>query len=161
MIEVVALVVLLGKIGDMARRRGRSPNLFGLMLVICWCVGEIAGGILGFILGLTLERSMNVNPLVFYTVALLGGALGGWIAFRIAGLIDPVGGVWREPEEFGTRRYRLLGAVVGGVVGVVMGAFIVWMTHGNAHVMAYDRLILLAAGFMGALFGVVSGVQKG
>src|SRR5262249_57462647 len=31
MLEIIALIVLLGKIGDMARRRGRSPSKFGLL----------------------------------------------------------------------------------------------------------------------------------
>jgi ribosome biogenesis SPOUT family RNA methylase Rps3 len=50
MLEIIALLVLGGLIGDMARRRERTPSLFQAMLVLFWFGGEIAGGVLGYAL---------------------------------------------------------------------------------------------------------------
>jgi hypothetical protein len=48
MLEIILLLVLSGIIGDMARRRRRSPSLFGWLLIVCWFGGEIAGAVPGY-----------------------------------------------------------------------------------------------------------------
>ena len=119
MLEIILLLVLSGIIGDMARRRSRSPSLFGLLLIVCWIGGEIAGAVLGSTLSAGTAAG-KPNLLLTYGVALCGAAIGAGLAFLIARSLGPVDGVWRDLSELPVRRSRLLGAVVGGVGGGVM-----------------------------------------
>jgi hypothetical protein len=163
MIELIVLIVLMGKIGDMARRRGRSPNLFGLLLLVCWFGGEAAGAVLGYLLS-GAGGAGKPNLLLIYGPALVGAALGAGIAFLAARSLSPVGGVWRELAELPVRRSRLLGAVVGGLGGGVIGAVVVWRMYGGEQFEGNLPMVVqgfLAAGFVGALLGLVSGLQKG
>ena len=153
MIEIIVLIVLMGKIGNMARRRGRSPNLFGLLLLACWFAGEVVGAVLGYILSGAWNWG-KPNTLLIYGLALVGAALGVGIAFLVARSLSPVEGVWREPAELPVRRSRLLGAVVGGVGGGVIGAIVVGIMYGGEQVEGNLPLVVqgfLAVGFVGAL----------
>jgi hypothetical protein len=167
MIEIIALLVLLGKIGDMARRRGRNPSLFGLLLLVCWLGGEVAGAVLGYMLSGSTQAGEPNLLLLIYGLTLAGAAIGAGIAFLVARSLGPVDGVWREPADLPVRRSRLWGVVVGGVGGGVIGAIVTAFMYGgeqsggNPPLMPMIVLSFLAVGFIGALLGLVSGVQKG
>jgi hypothetical protein len=163
MIEIITLIVLLGKIADMARRRGRSPALFSILLLVCWFVGEAAGFVLGFVLS-GARGTGEPNWLLIYGLALAGAAIGGALAFLIARAIGPVDGVWRELTSLPVRRSRLWGAVAGGVGGGIIGAAVVALMYGGKQFENNLPIIVqgfLAVGLLGALLGLVSGVQKG
>lgn len=161
MIEIIVLVVLLGMIGDMARRRGRSSSRFGLLLVVGWFGGEIAGGVLGSVV--SRDAAGKPNMLVVYGFALCGAAIGAGLVFLFVLTRAPVGGVWRDLSALPVRRSRLLGAVVGGVGGGAIGALVVVFMYGAEQTEGNLPLAVqgcLAVGFIGALLGLVSGVQK-
>ena len=154
MLEIIALIALVGKIGDMARRRGRSPALLGLLLIVCWFGGEVAGAVLGYKLS-----AGRPNMLLIYGLALAGAGVGVGIAFLVARSLSPVDGVWRELPELSMRRSRLWGAVIGGVAGGVIGAiFVVVMYRGQQEPPVVASFF--AVGFLGALLGLISGVPK-
>jgi len=168
MIEIVALFLLLGKIGDMARRRGRSPNLFGLLLVVCWFCGQVGAAcatLFVFLLlfaappGATASHDWPARYFwsLLYGCSLLGAALGAWFAFRVARSLDPVDGVWVDTEQVVAKRSPIRGAIVGGVAGVVAGAGIVWITIGGVrvegHIQSIAVAVLLGAGLIGAILG--------
>jgi hypothetical protein len=163
MLEIVVLLVLSGIIGNMARRRGRSPSLFGFLLIACWFSGEVAGAVLGYILSAGTVTG-KPNLLLVYGLALCGAAAGAGLAFLIARSLGPLDGVWRDVSGVPVRRSRLLGAVVGGVGGGVIGAIVVAVMYGGEQTEGNLPMVVqgfLAVGFIGALLGLVSGVQKG
>jgi hypothetical protein len=163
MFEIILLLVLSGMIGDMARRRGRSPSLFGLLLIACWFGGEIAGAVLGYALSANAATG-KPSLLLAYGLALCGAAAGASLTFLIARSLGPVDGVWREVSEVPVRRSRLLGAIVGGAGGGVIGAIVVAVMYGGEQVEGNLPMVVqgfVAVGFVGALLGLVSGVQKG
>jgi hypothetical protein len=156
--EIITLLVLGGIIRDMALRRGRSPLLFGLMLFALWFGGELAGAVLGFMLSRAIP-----NVLLIYILALAGASAGGVIALLIANSLPPVDGVWRDPATFPPRRSRLWGAVAGGVGGGVIGAGIVATMFKGAlweGPLPLPIQAFLVVGFLGALLGLISGVER-
>jgi hypothetical protein len=162
MLEIIALFVLVGKIGSMARSRHRSPLLFGLLLLVCWFGGEAAGAAIGYLQSGTAQTGMP-NILKIYGLALAGAAVGAGVAFLAVQLSGPVDRMWREPTELPGRRSRLWGAVAGGVAGGLIGAILVAVMYGQIQV--EDRMPMvvessLVVGSIGALLGLVSGVQK-
>jgi hypothetical protein len=161
-LEIIALMVLMGRIGDMARRRGRHPALFSLLLLVCWFGGEVAGAVLGYVLSNPGGTAQPDTPLI-YGLALLGAAVGAVAAFLVARSFSPVDGVWREPDALPIRRSRLRGAVVGGVCGGVIGAVVIAVIYGVQEVKANLPMMALgclAMACVGALLGLVSGLQK-
>jgi hypothetical protein len=160
-LEIIALLVLGGLIGDMARRRERTPSLFQAMLVLFWFGGEIAGGVLTYVLAVSSGPAPNL--LLIYAGALAGAVCGAASAFVLAKSFGPLNGEWKNLAELPVRRSRLLGAVVGGVGGGVLGAALVKFMYGNVQTEGNLPIVLqgfLAVGIVGALLGLVSGVQK-
>jgi hypothetical protein len=164
MLEIVALVMLSQTIARMARRRGRSPTPFVLMLVGLWSGGEIAGAFLyGFVLGAAGYRGglMNVLVLVVYAVALVGAAVGATCAFAIARCVSPVDGVFLEFPEPRVRRPRLTGILVGGIAGGAMGAAVTaHLYRGEGDIIPIVVQGFLALGAVGAALGAFSGLEK-
>ncbi|MCA9068727.1 MAG: hypothetical protein KDA84_07380 [Planctomycetaceae bacterium] len=161
MLEIILLIVLSGIISDMARRRGRNPTLFSLLLIAFWLGGEFAGAVLGYSLS---SDAGKPNMLLIYGLALGGAILGAGLAFLIARSLSPVDGVWRDLTKEPVQNSRLLGAIVGGVGGGVIGAGVAFYMYGDGR--AADNIpmmvqAILAVGFIGALLGLVSGLQKG
>jgi len=162
MLEIIALILLCDRVAAMARRRGRSPTLFELMLVGLWFAGEVAGAVLGVILAGAGGRG-GPDLLVVYGLALAGAAIGGVCAFVIARSVSPVGGAYRDLPKGPFPRSRLVGALVGGVGGGLFGALITGLMFGGEPVEGNLPIVVqgfLAVGTVGALLGLVSGVQK-
>lgn len=161
MIEIIAVLLLAGVIGDMARRRGRSPTLFGLLLVLFWFGGEALGGLVGYVWTRDVG-SGRYDLLVTYGLALCGAIAGGGLAVLVVHSLGPVDGQWRELASLPARQSRLLGAVVGGIAGGVVGALCVLLLHGGE--LTGDGLSRTAIGFLtvafvGSLLGLVSGLR--
>jgi hypothetical protein len=161
MLEIIALLVLCGLIGDMARRRERTPSVFQAMLVLLWFGGEIAGGVLGYVLAVSSGQAPNL--LLIYGGALAGAVCGAASAFVLAKSYGPLNGEWKDLAELPVRRSRLLGAVVGGIGGGAVGAAVIWFMYRDVQTEGNLPIALqgfLAVGIVGALLGLVSGVQK-
>lgn len=161
MAEIIALLVLGGIIGDMARRRERSPSVFRLMLYACWFSGEIVGGFLGY--AVAASTGPHPNLLFVYGAALVGAVCGAMVAFILAKSCGPLNDEWKDIGQLPMRRSRLLGAAIGGIGGAAVGALVVWFMYGNQQIEGNLPMVLqgaLAVGLVGALLGLVSGVQK-
>jgi hypothetical protein len=81
MLEIILLIFLSRKIGDICANKGRSGTWFKVMLVAFWFLGEIVGAFTGAIVG-------GEGPLV-YLFALIGAAAGAGITFLIVSSLKP------------------------------------------------------------------------
>lgn len=87
MLEIIALIFLTKRIGNIVQAKGLSPARYKALLVALWFVGEIAG----FVAFGALESSMRTNETGFFVVfGLLGAALGTITAFAIAIAATPI-----------------------------------------------------------------------
>jgi hypothetical protein len=85
MIEVLLVIYLCKKVGDVVRPKGYSVGLWRFFMVLGWVGGEITGGVIGGIMaaasaGNAQEPSMGV----IYVCTLVGAALGAVIVFELA-----------------------------------------------------------------------------
>ena len=69
MLEILLLIYLCKKLGDMIRAKGRSAGWYQFLLVFAWFVGEFMGAVLGVMLA-----GLDGAPL--YLGALFGAAAG-------------------------------------------------------------------------------------
>lgn len=160
MIEILVLIKLCQMIGDVARRRGRDPVPYGLLLVVCWIAGEIGGAMLG--VSIAGGDAGTMGTLLLYGFALGGAAIGATVAFLIARSRPVIEGQVPDPPNAPARRSRLMGALVGSVGAGLICAFIV-MYAVDTKVAGWQRtalLFMLSATFVGGLLGSVSGLQK-
>jgi hypothetical protein len=161
MVEILSLLWLLHSIGNMARRRGRSRVVFGLMLLACWFGGELLGAATGLALwGVFGDR---LRLLSIYGLALAGSVAGAGLAWVWAASRPPVNGVWHDLAAVRIRTSRLWGVLAGGLFGGVFGAVLTSFMYGGA---SFDSSVPIAAqgflvvGFVGGLLGLVSGLQQ-
>jgi ribose/xylose/arabinose/galactoside ABC-type transport system permease subunit len=82
MIEIIVLIVLGRKLGDMAQERGRSKGWGALVLL--WVLGELIGAVIGFAV-----TSDEVAPYLF---ALVGAGIGAGVAYLIVKNLSPLPG---------------------------------------------------------------------
>ena len=84
MLEILLLIFMCRNIGQIVRRNGVNATGYQFTLVGLWFGGEILGGIIGF----GIASVGNVGPdsfgFVAYACALIGAAIGAFVAFRIA-----------------------------------------------------------------------------
>lgn len=75
MIELIMLLILGKKIGEVAADRGyqAKQGRYRWLLVISWFGGEIIGILAGFI--------FSHNFFIYYPLGLVGAGIGAWIAF--------------------------------------------------------------------------------
>ncbi len=86
MIEILVLMALLGRIGAIAQRKGYPGWMFKVLLVVLWFSFEIVSFLAG---GGAQPRSGFPWPA--YVGALVGAAIGGSVAFGIAGSLPARG----------------------------------------------------------------------
>ena len=162
MVEILTLLVIVGEIRKMARRRGRNPLLFGSMLVVLWLVGEVAGVVVTYVVMAIVAPGKPALPYA-YGGGIAGAAVGAAAVFLMLQVLGPMDGVWRKLEAPADRRSRLLGIVVAGVLvgalGAGVGVFLRLDAELSAKISA-GMIGFLIAGFFGALFGMLSGYQK-
>jgi hypothetical protein len=91
MIELIILGRYCGKIGREAREKGRKAIGYQLLLIFFWFFGEMIGAVTtGVVLALLFGDKMEQYLLLAYIPALMGAALGAWIAFQLVrSLPDP------------------------------------------------------------------------
>jgi hypothetical protein len=86
MLEIILIVRFCRKLGDKIRAKGHSAGWYQAMFVVLWFMGELAGGMIGAVIGALAEGGRGEpNPLFIYAFALAGAAIGGFIPFWIAG----------------------------------------------------------------------------
>jgi MFS family permease len=162
MCEVLVLIVLVGMIGDMARRRGRRPDAYALLLVGCWIGGALTAGLMGFGVAKLLTPSWPAL-LVAYGFAAVGSTVSAAAVFLLLHLLGPIDDVWREQMRSPVPRSRFAGAMIGGVafgaIGAAVGAFLHLGPELAGRVLAGAQGFLIAAIF-GAWFGMLAGYQK-
>ncbi len=77
MLEIILLVVLARKIGDICESKGRKATGYKILLVVLWIGGEFFGALIGALIA-------GGEGIAVYVFALLGAAIGAGIAFLLA-----------------------------------------------------------------------------
>jgi len=84
MLEILLLIFLTRKIGEICREKGRKATGYKILTVVMWFGGEIAGAITGvFVTG-------GEGGVLVYVLALFGAAVGAAISFAIANSLTPI-----------------------------------------------------------------------
>jgi len=86
MLEIIALVMLTRRIGDIVKQKNRKSGWYKFMTVLLWFGCEVIGAVIGgIVVGLT-----GSPDAVIYLIALAGAAVGAGIAFLIAKALPPL-----------------------------------------------------------------------
>ncbi len=80
MLEIIILIFLARKVGEIVRSKGRPAGWFQFLAVVLWIGGELIGGLIGGIVGALTDTGMALA----YVCALLGAAVGAGISILIA-----------------------------------------------------------------------------
>ena len=75
MLEIIALVFLTRKMGELASRKGEKPGTWKLFTVLAWIGGEILGAVLAI-------TFFNVDGYIGFLPFALMGAIGGYLIVR-------------------------------------------------------------------------------
>jgi hypothetical protein len=84
MLEIFIVFRLCRALGNKLREKERNPLGYQFLLVALWIVGEIMGGIVGFVVGAIANNGDEPSLLFSYGGALLGAACGAGLVFFIA-----------------------------------------------------------------------------
>ena len=79
MLEIIALVYLTRRVGDIARAKGRKAGWFKLMTVLLWFGCELGGGVVGAV----AAELAGWPEAAIYLFALVGAAFGAGLSFLI------------------------------------------------------------------------------
>jgi hypothetical protein len=93
MLEIVLLIALTRRVGNILEQKGRKSGWYKLLTVLLWFGGEIAGGLVGAV----VVAVSGVNELLIYLIALIGAAAGAGAAFIIAKGVPPAVGAYSPP----------------------------------------------------------------
>lgn len=85
MLEILALVHLTRRIGEIVSAKGRKPFRYKLMAVGLWVGGEV----FGFIAGAVVVAFTGWPEPVMYLFGLIGAVLGAITAYFIAKTVPP------------------------------------------------------------------------
>jgi hypothetical protein len=80
MLEIILLIFLTRRVGEIVRSKGRNAGWFQVLTVALWIGGELAGGIVGAIVGVMTDS----GALFAYLFALVGAAIGAGASILIA-----------------------------------------------------------------------------
>jgi hypothetical protein len=84
MLEIFIVFRLCRTLGNKLREKERNPLGYQFLLVALWIVGEIMGGVVGFVVGAIANNGDEPSLLFGYGGALLGAACGAGLVFFIA-----------------------------------------------------------------------------
>ena len=86
--EILLLIFLCRRLGQMLRAKGRTAGWFQALLVVCWFGGELVGGVAMLVLfGASPGGGIDASA---YFGALLGAAGGAVIVFVLANTLAPL-----------------------------------------------------------------------
>jgi hypothetical protein len=118
--------------------KGEKTFKIVLLLIaatVCgFTVGALVGGVAGLIISLVMQPRVDF---VFSSVALFSGAGAGWMLGSPIGLL--VGFIYSFPRA---RRYHLLIASSGAIVGFVFGQFLIADTFFNCNMAVWIPVII-------------------
>lgn len=80
MLEIIILIFLTRKVGEIVRSKGHKAGWFQFLAVVLWIGGEVIGAVIGGIVGALSNTGMGLA----YLFALLGAAAGAGISILIA-----------------------------------------------------------------------------
>lgn len=80
MLEIIAIVILTGRLKSTASSKGRSA-WWAALLPVLWLGGEFAGGMVATLAGL--------DGFALYGVAIVGAAIGAGLAYVIVNALSP------------------------------------------------------------------------
>jgi hypothetical protein len=102
MLEIIILIVLSIQISKIAKRKGRSPVGWVLMLIGLWIGGEVTGALIGVFGSAIVGGGDEPNLLVVLVGALLGAVTGAIITFSVVNSLSTVrrdDEYWQAPES--------------------------------------------------------------
>jgi hypothetical protein len=88
MLEIVFIIFLARKIGEIIEPKGRKTGWYKFMLVALWIGGEFTGGVVAGLISIMAGSEMGMG--LVYLLALVGAAMGAGIAFLIAKSVSPL-----------------------------------------------------------------------
>src|SRR5215208_4012508 len=80
MLEIILLIFLTRKVGEIVRSKGRKPGWFQLLTVVLWIGGELTGAVIGAVIGELRDTGIGLA----YLFALLGAGAGAGLSIVIA-----------------------------------------------------------------------------
>ncbi|MEO6392595.1 MAG: hypothetical protein ABIP75_12135 [Pyrinomonadaceae bacterium] len=86
MLEILALIHLTRRIGEIVAEKGRKTFGYKLMAVALWIGGEFVSAVLGAV----IAQVMGWPSAIAYLFALIGAVIGAGIAFLIAKQLPPL-----------------------------------------------------------------------
>ncbi len=86
MLEIILLIRLTRRIGEMLKAKGRKSGWFKFLTVVLWFGGEFIGGLIGGVIA-ALNGWSNI---LAYLIALIGAAIGAGTAYFIARSLPPL-----------------------------------------------------------------------
>jgi hypothetical protein len=162
MLDIIVLLILRQSLSGMARRRGLNATGYTWMLVLLWFGGQIGGFLIGLGLAAAIARGDAPNLMVAYGVGLAGAAFGALLTFGIVAAKPSIEAPEELPEQ-PVGRSRLVGVIAGSIGGLIIGGAMTYFLYGGARIEGNLPMVLqgaVAAGTVGALLGLVAGVQR-
>jgi hypothetical protein len=95
MLEILILIALTSRIGKIVEAKGLASGGYKWGAVGLWLGGEIAGAFIG---GIIVAMTNSDFQCLAYLIALLGAAIGAWVAVTIAKDAEPLPGYPKQPE---------------------------------------------------------------
>jgi hypothetical protein len=86
MIEIILLIYLTRRVGEIVAAKNRKPGWYKFMTVLLWIGGELAGGFAGGVLVALTDASQAF----IYLFALVGASIGAGVAFLVARSVPAV-----------------------------------------------------------------------
>ena len=87
MLEILMLIFLTRKVGEIVSAKGRKAGWYKFMTVALWFGCEIIGGIIG---GVIIAISRSDSFAIAYLFALVGAVIGAITSYVIAKAVPPV-----------------------------------------------------------------------
>lgn len=95
MLEILLLIFLTRKVGEIVEAKGRKPGWYKLMTVLLWIGGEVSGAVVGGI----VSALAGAGTALVYLFALLGAAAGAGVAFLVAKTRSPQVVAYDQPPQ--------------------------------------------------------------
>lgn len=86
MCEIWVLIVMSGRVGELADRKGLNGTLFRLLFVLGWIFGQVFGFIVGFAL-LAARGGDGTNLFIVYPISFICAMLGAGSSYLLMAVI--------------------------------------------------------------------------